>query len=128
MGTLLALGVTPATAAERHEISALAQRVQEVTGETVELIYADAADTGEETAAAAQEQGMRLVVVQRPEGRHGFVLLPKRWVVERSFAWVSRFRRLARDDERLPATLAGLHFAAFICLLLPKLLSLIAGS
>ena len=71
---------------------------------------------------------MRLVVVQRPEGSHGLVLLPKRWVVERSFAWVSRFRRLARDYERLPATLAGFHFAAFICLLLPKLLSLTRGS
>jgi transposase len=128
MGTLLALGVTPANEAERQQLSALAQRVQEVTGETVEVIYADAAYTGEETAAAAQEHGMRLVVVQRPEGSHGFVLLPKRWVVERSFAWVSRFRRLARDYERLPATLAGLHFAAFICLLLPKLLRLIGGS
>jgi transposase len=71
---------------------------------------------------------LRLVVVKRPEGSHGFVLLPKRWVVERSVAWASRFRRLARDDERLPATLAGLHFAAFVCLLLPKLLRLIGGS
>ena len=128
MGTLLALAVTPAHEAERRQLSALAQRVQEVTGESVELIYADAAYTGEETEAAAQSHGMRLMVVQRPEGSHGFVLLPKRWVVERSFAWLSRFRRFARDDERLPATLAGLHFAAFICLLLPKLLSLIGGS
>jgi transposase len=48
--------------------------------------------------------------------------------VERSSAWVNRFRRLARDYERLPATLAGLHFAAFICLLLPKLFRLIGGS
>jgi len=128
MGTLLALAVTPANAAARQQISTLTQRVQEVTGETVAVLYADAAYSGEETAAAAHEQGMRLIVVQRPEGSHGFVLLPKRWVVERSFAWVSRFRRLARDYERLPATLAGLHFAAFICLLLPKLLSLIGGS
>ena len=128
MGTLLAVAVTPANEAERREISALAQRVQEVRGETVEGLDADAAYTGEVTAAAAQEQGMRLVVVQRPEGSHGLVLLANRWVVERSFAWVSRFRRLARDYERLPATLAGLHFAAFICLLLPKLLGLIGGS
>jgi transposase len=127
MGALLALAMTPANAAERRQVAALAQQVREVTGETVQVIYADAASTGDETAAAAQEQGMRLVVVQRPEGSHGFVLLPRRWVVERSCAWVSRFRRLARDDERLPATLVGLHFAAFICLLLPKLLSLIGG-
>jgi transposase len=128
LGTLLALAVTPANEAERQQLSALAPRVQDVTRETVEVLYADAAYTGEGTAAAARKQGMRLVVVQRPEGSQGFVLLPKRWVVERSFAWVSRFRRLARDHERLPATLAGLHFAAFICPLLPKLLSLIGGS
>jgi transposase len=128
MGTLLALAVTPANAAERQQVSALAQRVQEVTGETVQVIYADAAYTGDETAAATQERGIRLVVVKRPEGSHGFVLLPKRWVVERSFAWVSRFRRLARDYERLPTTLAGLHVAAFVCLLLPKLISLIGGA
>ncbi len=66
MGTLLAVAVTPAIEAERRQLSALAQRVQEVTGETVELIYADTAYTGEETAAATQEHGMRLVVVQRP--------------------------------------------------------------
>jgi transposase len=79
MGTLLALAAPSANQAERHEISALAQRVQrvqEVTGETVEVLYADAASTGEEPAAAAQEHGMRLVVVQRPEGSHGFVLMP----------------------------------------------------
>jgi transposase len=71
MGTLLALRVTPANEAERRQISALAQRVREVTGETVEVLYADAAYTGEETETATQEQGMRLVVVQRPEGSHG---------------------------------------------------------
>ncbi len=42
----------------------------------------------------------------------------RRWLVERSFAWASRFRRLARDDERLPSMLAGLHFAAFARLML----------
>ena len=84
--------------------------------------------TGGDTAAAAEQHGMQLVVVKRPEASKGFVLLPRRWVVERSFAWASRFRRLARDYERLPTTLIGLHFAAFVCLLLPRLLSLIGGS
>jgi transposase len=82
MGTLLALTVTPANDAERRQLSALAERVQEMTGETAKVVYADAAYSGEETAAVAQEQGMRLIVVQRPEGSHGFVLLPKRWMVE----------------------------------------------
>jgi transposase len=46
------------------------------------------------------------------------VLLPRRWVVEHSFAWIARFHRLARDYERLPTVLVGLHFIAFACLLL----------
>jgi transposase len=48
----------------------------------------------------------------------GFILLPRRWVVERSFAWINRFRRLVRDYERLPGTLAGLHLVAFVFLTL----------
>jgi transposase len=63
---------------------------------------------------------MRLEVVKHEETKRGFVLLPRRWVVERDFAWVSRFRRLAKDYERLPATLAGLHFVAFACLFLQQ--------
>lgn len=60
----------------------------------------------------------QLAVVKLPQAKRGFVLLPRRWVVERSFAWVARFRRLARDYERLPATVAGLHLVAFACLML----------
>jgi transposase len=98
MGTLLA--VTPANEAERRQIAALAEQVQEVTGEAVDLVYADAASTGEETAAAAQEQGMHLVVVKRPEGSHGFVLLPKRWVVERTH---TQCLRSALDAQTTPS-------------------------
>ncbi len=50
----------------------------------------------------------------------GFVPLPRRWVVERSFAWATRFRRLVRDHERLPQTLAGLRVVAFATLLLHR--------
>jgi transposase len=63
-----------------------------------------------------------LEVVKLPEAKHGFVLLPRRWVVERDFAWSSRFRRLARDYERLPHVLAGLHFIAFACPMLHRLI------
>ena len=69
-----------------------------------------------------------LVVVKAPEAKRGFVLLPKRWVVERSFAWKTRFRRLARDFERLPETVAGLRFLAFACLMLSKAMHLFASS
>lgn len=71
-----------------------------------------------EPTAAAQAEGIELQVVKLPTARQGFVLLAKHWVVERSFAWASRFRRLARDYERLPTMLTGLHFAAFACLML----------
>jgi transposase len=122
LGHLLALVVTPANEQERAQVAGLARQVQDVTGETVELAYADQGYTGPEPAAAAAEQGIQLAVVKLEEAKHGFVLLPKRWVVERSFAWTARFRRLARDYERLPATLAGLHFLAFACLMLHQLI------
>lgn len=122
LGHLLALHVTPADAQDRAQVEALAAAVQEATGETVELAYVDQGYTGQEPADAAQAHGIRLEVVKLPEAKRGFVLLPKRWVVERGFAWASRFRRLARDYERLPAVLAGLHFVAFACLMLHRLI------
>ena len=84
--------------------------------------------TGEEPAEAAQEHGIRLEVVKGPKGERGFVLLPRRWVVERDFAWASRFRRLVKDYERLPATVAGLHFVAFACLFLHRAVTLLGSS
>jgi transposase len=99
---------------ERAQVEALAQQVQAVTGQSVELAYVDQGDTGEAPAEAAQLHGIRLEVVKHTQAKRGFVLLPHRWVVvECSFAWTARFRRLARDYERLPQTLAGLHFVAF---------------
>jgi transposase len=68
---------------------------------------------------------MRLEVVKLPEAKKGFVLLPRRWVGERSHAWAARFRRLARDYERLAETLAGLHFVAFTILMLKRFVALL---
>ncbi len=120
LGHLLALHVTPANEQDRAQVERLAAAVQEATGETVELAYVDQGYTGEQPAADAASHGMQLEVVKHPEGTRGFVLLPRRWVVERSFAWKSRFRRLVRDYERLTTTLAGLHFVAFACLALAR--------
>src|SRR5215210_1327567 len=61
----------------------------------------------EQDRSQVEALGIRLEVVKYQEARRGFVLLPRRWVVERSFAWATRFRRLARDYERLPETVAG---------------------
>jgi transposase len=121
LGHLLALKVTAAHEQERAQVAALVQDVQAVTGAKVEVAYADQGYTGAAPAREAAEQGVRLVVVKLEEAKRGFVLLPKRWVVERSFAWASRFRRLARDYERLPASLAGLHWLAFVTLMLHSL-------
>ena len=120
MGNLLALKVTPANEQERSQVRQLCQAVQEVTQENVQVAWVDQGYTGEEAAQAAQEQGVELIVVKLPEAKKGFVLLPRRWVVERSFAWATRFRRLAKDYERLPETVAGLHFMAFACLMLAR--------
>ena len=119
--SFLALLVTPANEQERAQVEELASAVQQVTGEHVELAYVDQGYTGEEPAAAAADHGIQLAVVKLPEAKRGFVLLPRRWVVERSFAWATRFRRLARDYERLrQRTLAALHFWRFVCLLLHR--------
>ena len=120
IGYLLALRVTPAAEQDRAQVEELARSVQEATCESVELAYVDQGYTGEESADAAKASGIRLEVVKHPDPKKGFVLLPRRWVVERSFAWAARFRRLARDYERLPQTVAGLHFVAFACLMLNR--------
>ena len=117
LGQLLAVLVTPANEQDRAQVAALAERIQEATGESVEVAFVDQGYTGDQPAADAEMHGIRLEVVKLPTAKHGFVLLPRRWVVERSFAWMARFRRLARDYERLPETLAGLHFIAFAILL-----------
>ncbi len=121
LGYLLALHVTPANEQERAQVGELAAQGQEVTGENVTLAWVDQGYTGEEPAKAAQAHGIRLEVVKHAAAKKGFVLLPRRCVVERSFAWSARFRRLARDYERLPTTLAGLHFVASACLMLSRL-------
>ena len=128
LGHLLALHVTPANEQDRDHVAKLAQGVQEATGLNVDIAYADQGYTGESAQEQAQDFCMQLVVVKHTEAKKGFVLLPKRWVVERSFAWTARFRRLARDYERLAETLAGLHFVAFVCIMLNKTMSLFSSS
>jgi transposase len=120
LGNLLALHVTPADQQERSRVAELARAVQEATDESVSLAYVDQGYTGEDAEVDAASEGIHLEVVKLREAKRGFVLLPRRWVVERSFAWMSRFRRLARDYERLSNVLAGLHYVAFSILMLHK--------
>jgi transposase len=124
LGHLLALHVTPANEQDRAQVAELAEAVQEATGESVELAYVDQGSTGAAAAEAAQNEGIQLEVVKHTEAKRGFILLPRRWVVERSFPWATRFRRLAKDYERPPVTVAGLHFAAFAILMLTRMSTL----
>lgn len=128
LGHLLALLVTPANQQERAQVAELAEKVQQATGEAIEVAFVDQGYTGEQPAQDAQAQGIRLEVIKLPTAKHGFVLLPRRWVVERSFGWMARFRRLARDYERLPETLAGLHFLAFAMLMLKRFITFMTES
>lgn len=128
LGHLLALQVTPANEQDRAQVGELAGQVQQITGEHVELAYVDQGYTGEAAQDAAAEHGIQLEVVKHTEAKRGFILLPRRWVVERSFAWAARFRRLARDYERLATTLGAFHFLAFACLMIAQLFKLLTGS
>jgi len=128
LGHLLALHVTAANEQDREQVEVLAEAIQEATGENIELAYVDQGYTGERPAEEAAEHGIQLEVVKHQEAKRGFVLLPRRWVVERDFAWASRFRRLVKDYERLPETVAGLHFVAFACLFLHQAVSRIGPS
>ena len=120
LGYLLTLHVTPANEQDREQVAEITSAVQEVTGGTVDVAFVDQGYTGDSAQEQAQDFGMELVVVKHTEAKRGFILLPRRWGVERSFGWMARFRRLARDYERLAGTLVRLHFVAFVCLMLNK--------
>jgi transposase len=128
LGHLLALYVTPANEQDREQVGTLAKEVQEVTHGNVQLAFVDQGYTGDQPEADAADESIELNVVKLNKAKRGFVLLPRRWVVERSFAWTARFRRLAKDYERLPSTLAGMHMLAFVCLMLKNLMQLVKQS
>lgn len=128
LGHLLALHATPASSDDRAEIARMAGSIQAATDESVEIAFVDQGYTGERAASAAEAHGIQLEVVKLPEAKKGFVLLPRRWVVERTFAWATRFRRLAKDYERYPTMIEGLHVIAFVSIMLKQAAKLAVGS
>ena len=128
LGHLLAVHVTPANEQERAQVFELSEAVQTATGHTVELAWADQGYTREQPRLDAQAHGIELQVTELDEAKKGFGLLPKRWVVERSFAWAARLRRLIKDYERLPEVLRGLHFLVFAIFMLPKAIPLLTAT
>ena len=123
LGHVIALLVTSADEQDREQVYDLCHQIQTVTGDCIDVVLADGGYTGEQAEIDAALLDIELVVVKRPAGASGFVLLPKRWIVERNFAWAARFRRLGRDLERLPSTLLGFHWLAFAILSLQKLVA-----
>lgn len=121
LGHLLALHVTPANEQDRTQVGELAEAVQEATGGSVEIAYADQGYTGDDAEDQAYEHDIHLEVVKLPKAKRGSVLLPRRWVVERGFGWLNRFRRLTRDYERPASTLTGMHLIAFAMLMLRQM-------
>jgi transposase len=87
----------------------------------IERIFADAGYQGPRVAKAAAETGSWIVEIVKRNELHKFVVLPKRWIVERTLAWISRNRRLARDFERYATTVAAFVRLAMIRIMLRRL-------
>ena len=128
LGHPLAVHASAADEQDRAHVAPLLEKVQDVTGGNVELAYADQGYSGEDAAQAADTEGIELVVVKRLPDQKGFTVLPKRWVVERSFGWMARCRRLLRDFERLGEVLTGLHMVAFVGVMLRQASQLLGSS
>ena len=88
----------------------------------LELVWADGGYNARQVdAAVAAMPGLKLEIVKRTDDMKGFVVLPRRWVVERTFSWFGRNRRLAKDYENLADTLAAFVTLASIQLALRRL-------
>ena len=120
LGLLLSVVVHPADVQDRDGVQAVLRKARR-SFPFIERIFADAGYQGPKAAAVVAETGRwRLEIVKRSEA-HKFVVLPKRWIVERTFAWASRYRRLARDFERYARTVAAFFRLAMIRLMLRRL-------
>lgn len=121
LGLLLTALVTPANVSDTAGAIQLLPRLRHCA-HRLRLLWCDGGYF-ESVFEQARQQGLILEPVLRPAHSKGFVLLPKRWVVERTFAWLSRWRRLAREYEVRPASSEALIYLAMIRLMLVRLAS-----
>ena len=119
-GHLLGVLVEPADLADRDAARGLVQALARRWPDR-QLVWADQAYTGDLADWLRDEYGLALVVVRRPQGTRGFTVLPRRWVVERTIAWLNRNRRLSKDYERTEAAMESWCYLASIALLLRRL-------
>ena len=111
MGMLLAVVVHPANVQDRDGAKLL---INKLTGRfpRLQLIWADGGYAGKLVDWVMSRSGWVVQIVKRPKDSHHFEVLPRRWVVERTLAWLGRCRRLSKDYEALPATTeAWVHIA-----------------
>ena len=120
LGLLLVAVVHPASLQDRDGAKAV---LLQARGRFPRLrrIWADGGYAGQLIAWVKRTCGWLLQTVLRPVGSTGFVLLPRRWVVERTFAWLLRYRRLARDYEYNIETSETMIYAAMIHLMARRL-------
>ena len=120
-GLLINLVVTPADVQDRDMIAALLKLAKQRFPTLLRAI-ADGGYQGAPTAAAVLEAAaIPLEIVKRSDTAKGFVLLPKRWIVERTFGWLGRCRRLAKDFENLTRTQAAFVILAMIRLMVRRI-------
>jgi transposase len=120
LGLPLALAVHPADVQDRDGLALVCARIRHRLP-WLRHLFADGGYQGVVAAAAAAEQRLRLEIVKRPPAARGFEVLPRRWVIERSFAWLGRNRRLAKDFEHLPEAATAMVVLAIIQVLIRRL-------
>ena len=126
LGLMTALVVTPADVQDRDVIASLTKAARQLYP-TIEKVVADGGYQGAATAAdVLAEAGIPLEIVKRSDTVKGFVVLPKRWIVERTFGWLGRCRRLAKDFENLTRTHMAFIVLAMIRLMLRRIARLVA--
>jgi len=126
LGLILKVVVTAGNVQDRDGAKVLLEEIsteQDVI-KRLELVWADGGYRGDLLAWVEETFGWKLEIVEKSKDHKGFQVLPKRWIVERTFAWLIRQRRLARDYERLPETSEAFIYIAMIRLMLRRLASL----
>lgn len=119
---MLSVAIHPANIQDRDGVALVLDRRTRRLFPFIERIYADGGYQGPKAATAAARTGAWVIdIVKRPDNAIGFEVLPKRWIVERTIAWISRFRRLARDFERYARTVAAFIRLAMIRIMLRRL-------
>jgi transposase len=120
IGLLLVVMVTAASIQDRDGGSGILKLLHGSFA-SLSLVYADGGHQGRLVAIAKSAWQIVLEIVRKPTDQRGFAVLPRRWVVERTFSWLLRWRRLVRDHERLPATHEAMVKWAMVGLMLNRL-------